>query len=41
MPVDFTHLSELNKAYKNLLIEVANGETFVALDMSNEEKLRA
>ena len=41
MPVDFTHLSELNKAYKNLLVEVANGETFVALDMSNEEKLRA
>lgn len=41
MPVDFTHVSELNQAYKRSMVQVANGETFVTLDMIEEEKLRA
>lgn len=41
MPVDFTHLSELNQAYKRSLVQVANGKTFVTLDMNEDEKLQA
>lgn len=41
MPVDFTHVSELNHAYKRSLVQVANGEIFVILDMSEDEKSRA
>lgn len=39
--VDFTHLSPRNEKYQKHLVTVANGATFVTLDLAEKEKIRA
>jgi hypothetical protein len=39
--IDFTHLSPRNAAFKKRLVTVANGATFVVLDMTEDEKRQA
>lgn len=41
-PIDFTHLSERNRGHaRRLVVTVANGASFVALEMSKEDMHRA